>query len=143
MNEWNNKKCVIWPTTVSNYNFDTAIVISGRNAFEWCVFLMCMSNIQKKCNMTPWDQNSEIWPPLKNLWTKLNRLSGWKRVKTFFFYFPNKKIGNLFFSVTSGCARKSKCCPNTSTFFPRWHAKEFEPLAALQLSQKIWKINIS
>ena len=82
---------------MSNYNFDTAIVVSGRNAFEWCVFLLWMSNIQKKCNLTPWDQNSEIYPHQKNLWTKLNRLPGWKRVKTFFFYFSNKKKSVIIF----------------------------------------------
>ena len=65
----------------------------SNDVYFWCVWVIFRKSVI-------WPLGSKfrnLTPIKKNLWTKLNRLPGWKRVKTCFFYFSNKKKSVMIF----------------------------------------------
>ena len=118
------RRCQITILTLPSWSVEE---MRSNDVYFWCVCVI----FRKKCNMTPWDQNSEIWPPSKKSLRKTEPIT---RLKTgqniLILFFGKKKSVFQLIPVISGYDRKSKSDPNT--FFPLSYAEEFKAIAGLQ-----------
>ena len=84
------QRCQITILTLPSWSVEE---MRSNHVYFWCVWVI----FRKSVIWPPGIKIQKFYPHQKNLWTKLDRLPGWKRVKTFFFYFSNKKSVINFF----------------------------------------------